>query len=58
MILTFTNKYVRNGYRHFLGKVQVFYKNFELYLKFKLPGELMLLDFLEKTFQLLKFFYQ
>ena len=30
MILTFTNKYVRNGYRHFLGKVQVFYKNFEL----------------------------
>ena len=29
MILTFTNKYVRNGYRHFLGKAQVFYKNFE-----------------------------
>ena len=25
--LTFKNKYVRNGYRHFLGKVQVFYKN-------------------------------
>ena len=30
MIPTFTNKYVRNGYRHFLDKVQVFYKNFEL----------------------------
>ena len=30
IILTFTNKYVRNDYRHFLGKVQVLYKNFEL----------------------------
>ena len=30
MILIFTNKYARSGYRHFLGKVQVFYKNFEL----------------------------
>ena len=30
MILTLINKYVRNGYRHFLCKVQVFYKNFEL----------------------------
>jgi hypothetical protein len=28
--LSFKNKYVLNGYRHFLGKVQVFYKNFEL----------------------------
>ena len=29
MILTFTNKYVRNGCRYFLGRVQVFYRNFE-----------------------------
>ncbi len=26
----FKNKYVQNGYRHFLGKVQVFYKNSQL----------------------------
>jgi hypothetical protein len=28
--LTFKNKYVRNGYRHSLGKVLVFYKNSQL----------------------------
>ena len=33
MILTFKNKYVRNGYRHFLCKVQFFYKSFEFNTK-------------------------